>query len=238
MIIEFEYQPLIEDFKKNGDMLLSSILKILENSGNKHSDNADDNILEGSNNGKTWVLTDWLLEVVSYPKYGDKILAKTWSEFPVGFGCNRDFELYCNGKLAVKGLTKWILLDLVANRPCKVPQELIDQYQPEDRCVFADTKMPRLSLPEAFDSETPIQVRRSDFDFNNHVHNLVYVDYALEALPKAVYDSRDFRSIRINYKQAVKQDEQISCKYAEVEGKHICCIFGSDGSLKTQIELK
>ena len=97
MIVDFEYQPVIEDFKKNGDMKLGSILKILENSGNKHSDRAGDAILESSNNGKTWVLTDWMIDIISYPKYGDKIVARTWSE-PVNHSliCTRNFEMYCN----------------------------------------------------------------------------------------------------------------------------------------------
>ena len=76
MIIDFEYQPVLEDYKKNGDMKLGSILKILENSGNKHSDKAGDAILEGTNNGKAWILTDWLIDIIAYPKYGDKILAE------------------------------------------------------------------------------------------------------------------------------------------------------------------
>ena len=107
MIIDFEYQPVLEDYKKNGDMKLGSILKILENSGNKHSDRAGDAILEGSNSGVAWVLTDWMIELIKYPKYGDKILARTWSE-PVKqpLVCTRDFEMYCNGELTVKGTTK------------------------------------------------------------------------------------------------------------------------------------
>ena len=131
MIVDFEYQPVLEDYKKNGGMKLGSILKILENSGNKHSDKAGDAILEGSNSGVAWVLTDWMIELIAYPKYGDKILARTWSE-PVKqpLVCTRDFEMYCNSQLAVKGTTKWIRLDLTTNRPCKVTEEIIAKYQP------------------------------------------------------------------------------------------------------------
>lgn len=238
MIIDFEYQPILEDYKKNGDMKLSSILKILENSGNKHSDLAGDNILKGSSNGKAWILTDWMLEIISYPKYGDKISAKTWSE-PVNHPLisTRDFELFCNGTQTVKGTTKWIQLDMNTNRPCKIDVDLIAKYQPEDKCEFAETKLPRLVTPESFSNEVSIQIRREDIDFNEHVHNLTYLDYALEALPKEVYDNRDFRSVRISYKLAVKENEKIVCKYAFADNKHVCCIFGEDGSLKTQIEL-
>lgn len=237
MIVDFEYQPVIEDFKKNGDMKLGSILKILENSGNKHSDRAGDAILESSNNGKTWVLTDWMIDIISYPKYGDKIVARTWSE-PVNHSliCTRNFEMYCNDKLAVIGTTKWILLDLTTNRPCKITQEIIEKYQPEDKHTYEDSKLPRLAMPESFSRETPIAIRRLDIDFNDHVHNLTYLDYALEGLPQEVFDNRNFKKLRISYKMAVKAGESIICKYAEIEGRHICCIFDTNGGLKTQIE--
>ena len=237
MIINFEYQPLLEDYKKNGDMLLGYILKILENSGNKHSDTAGDAILESSNNGKTWVLTDWMIDIINYPKYGDKIVARTWSE-PVNHSliCTRNFEMYCNDKLAVIGTTKWILLDLTTNRPCKITQEIIEKYQPEDKHTYEDSKLPRLAMPESFNRETPIAIRRLDIDFNDHVHNLTYLDYALEGLPEDVYENRNFKKLRISYKLAVKAGEEIVCKYAKIEGRHICCIFGKGGDLKTQIE--
>ena len=237
MTVDFEYQPLLEDYKKNGDMLLGSILKILENSGNKHSDAAGDAILEGSSNGKAWVLTDWYIELIAYPKYGDKILARTWSE-PVNHPliCTRDFEMYCNGELTVKGMTKWILLDLEKGRPCKITQEIIDKYQPEDKQTFPGSKLDRIVTPESFDKETAISIRRSDIDFNDHVHNLTYLDYALEGLPQEIYDKRDFKKLRISYKMAVKSGEEIICKYKNNEGHHICCIYGKSGDLKTQIE--
>ncbi|MBP5451989.1 MAG: hypothetical protein J6Y16_07115, partial [Treponema sp.] len=73
-------------------------------------------------------------------------------------------------------------------------------------------------------------------DFNDHVHNLTYLDYALEGLPEEVFNKRDFKKLRISYKLAVKAGEEIVCKYAQTEGRHICCIYGKDGDLKTQIE--
>ena len=242
MIVDFEYTPLLEDFAPDGTLLPGSILKILENSGNKHSDLAGDNILKGSSNGIAWILTDWLLEITAYPKYGDKLMARTWSEtVRQPLACMRDFELYCNGEIVAKGLTKWVLVDLNSSRPLRVSPELIEKYQPEEKFVFGDLKMPKIAMPaaEQFTSEIKITPRRSDIDFNNHVHNLTYLDYALEALPAAIYNANrtSFKNVRISYKTGVKSGEQITCRYTEQEGKHIVCIFGEDEKLRTQIEL-
>ena len=242
MIVDFDYTPILEDYNSDGSLQLGAILKILENSGNKHSDLAGDNILKGSNNGIAWIMTDWLLEILSYPKYGESLRARTWSEtVRQPLACMRDFELYCNGQVVVKGLTKWVLVDLKAGRPLRVSPELIAKYQPEEKFVFGDLKMPKIMQPaaDAFTRETKITLRRSDIDFNNHVHNLTYLDFAMEALPAEVYEKKQasFKNVRISYKTGVKAGENIVCRYTEQEGKHLICIFGEDGSLRTQIEL-
>jgi acyl-ACP thioesterase len=69
------------------------------------------------------------------------------------------------------------------------------------------------------------------------VHNLTYLDYALETIPQDVYDKMDFTKIRISYKSAVKQSDKIVCKYAFVNEKHIVNIFDQNNELKTAIEL-
>lgn len=238
MFVKFEYEPLIEDFHSNGDMKLESILKILENSGNRHSDTAGDNILKGSSSGSAWILTDWYVEIDSCPKYGDKIYAITWSLGVSSlFGTSRDFELYCNEKLCVKGTTRWVNYDIKAGRPAKITEELISKYQPETKSVFADAKLSKISIPESFDTEISITPRRNDIDFNHHVHNLVYVDYAMEAIPEEVYQNHNFKSIRITYKTGVKNGEKINVKAKSIEKNHVVCIYGEDNSLKTLIEL-
>ena len=63
MFVDFNYQPIIEDFNKNGTLKLEAILKVLENSGNVHSDTAGDNNLVRSQNRIAWVLTDWKIQI-------------------------------------------------------------------------------------------------------------------------------------------------------------------------------
>lgn len=238
MFVDFEYNPLIEDFNNNGKIKISSVLKILENAGNSHSDKAGNNVLKGSVDGLAWILTDWLVKLDELPNYGEKVKAHTWCHTGSSpFGIARDFELYADNKICGKGTTRWVLFDLNQNRPTKVPQELIDRYGAENESVFQEAKLPKLSEPEIFSNEVEINTRRVDIDFNNHVHNLVYVDYAMEVLPKEVFEKQEFKNIRITYKTAVKEGEKLIAKYSSVDEKHVVCIYGSDHTLKTLISL-
>ena len=237
MYIEIPYQRRYEDFRKDGKMRLGAILKAFEATGCRHSDTVGDNILNDTKEGKAWIMTDWFVEIDQFPKVDQNIISRTWVE-PIKqiLFSNRDFEIEADGKVCARCVGRYVIVDLATGRPQKIGPEFADQYHPEDRQAIAMDKPPRLVTPEAFTNEVAINVRRSDIDYNDHVHNLTYLDYAFEALPHEVYKNYDFKGFRVTYKQAVKPHEQLVCKYACVEGKHICCIFDTAGELKTQIE--
>ena len=69
MIFETTFEPIVEDYNKNGILTLQAILKMLENTGNRHSDKVGDFVIEGVSNGFAWILTDWKLKVDFFPKY-------------------------------------------------------------------------------------------------------------------------------------------------------------------------
>lgn len=238
MIVETNYQPALVDFNNKGEMELSAILRLFENTGSKHSDIVGDGILNRSMKGTAWVLTDWYIEVKHYPKFGEKIMANTWSEPAYAiFQSSRNFELYCNDELAVIATTRWAIMDLATGRPTKIGKELIDLYEPDERKTFAESKLPKIQLPENWDLEKQIVQRRTDIDFNNHVHNITYLDYAMETLPQELYENRNFKHLHISYKFPLMIGENAVCKYAQNEGKHLFAVYGNDNVLKTQIEL-
>lgn len=238
MFVTLDYQTMLEDFDKNKKMELLAILKLLENAGNKHSDIANANIMDSTTNGRAWVLTDWYLELDEYPSYDDKIQFVTWAETLNSiFTICRDFNVIVNDKIIGKATSRWAILDTKTLRPVKVEQSVMDKHEPEDKKAFEYVKLPKIELPETFQIEKDIHIRRSDIDYNNHVHNLVYLDYALDTLPQELYENRNFKHLHITYRLAVMPDEQIICKFSKINDKCIFAIFSKDGVLKTQIEL-
>jgi len=245
MIFTTEFSPLLEDFDKNQKLTLAAILKYFENAGSRHSDAAGDSAIEVSETqGVAWVLTDWKACVKDFPKYGQKIKVETWSEGLVSaFGTSRNYYLYADDKLCVEGTSKWIRLDINKGRPVKVDDDLINRYGPEPgKTVFNGERLAKISLPETFSSETKIALRRSDFDFNKHVHNLNYFDFALDAIPEETLKTSDFKNLRVSYKTALKEGDNALAKYANVEQKNVVAIYaqgtdGADGALACAVEL-
>ncbi len=238
MLINYDYTPLLMDFNNNKKIKLQTILKIFENTGCKHSDAAKDNVIDSTNNGKAWILTDWYVKVFFYPKYTDKIKAVTWSE-PLDsiFSSTRDFELYCNDELCAIATTRWAILDTQNLRPMKIEESLIEQYEPENKKTFDFVKIPKIPQPETFSTEKEIQIRKTDIDYNLHVHNLTYLDYAMELLPDDMINNNSFKNLHITYKLPVTIDSKITAKHELIENQHIICIYDDKNSLKTAIQL-
>lgn len=238
MFVTYNYKTTLEDIDINNKYELFSIFKILENAGSYHSSLANNNIIKSTNNGRAWVLTDWYAELDFYPSESDSIKAITWSEpRNQNFITSRDFELYANEKIFGKATSRWAILDTQTGRPTKIEDSLIALYQPEEKLTFTNTKLPRIEMPENFSIEKQIQLRRSDIDYNGHVHNLNYIHFAMEVLPQEEYENRKFKHIHISYKLAVLPEEKIIAKYAKLNEKNIICIYNDKNELKTQIEL-
>ena len=120
----------------------------------------------------------------------------------------------------------------------KIEQDLISKYGPESKSVYTETKLEKIPVPEDFSAVKEIQIRRSDIDFNDHVHNLTYLDYAMEVLPEDIYEKQNFSTLRITYKSVVKSGEKLVAKYKSVDGANIVFIYNDKDELKTQILLK
>ena len=167
MYVEIPYQRRYEDFRKDGKMRLGAILRAYEAAGSKHSDSVGDNILEDTHEHKAWIMTDWFVEIDEFPKVNQEIVSRTWVE-PIKqiLFSNRDFETIADGKVCVRCVGRYVMVDLETGRPLKIGPEFAEQYKPEDRQSIAMEKPPRPIAvdPAAFTNEVALTVRRSDID--------------------------------------------------------------------------
>lgn len=221
----------LKDFGKNGFIKNRAILEMFENVATYHSDSLG----HGPNNiektGSSWVLLDWKFKVIKRPKYGQNLNVCTWGRCMKKAFTYRDFEIRDKeNNLCVIGTSKWVLVDINTNRIVRLDEQLIEDYEPEEKSVFGE-ELTKLKVPEKFESEYIYKVARRDIDLNGHMHNLYYLDLAYEALPQEVYEKRPFDNVRIEYKKEIKFGETIKCKYSFINGENIVTIFNEDCSV-------
>ena len=230
MIVENNYTVKLSEIGKENKVTNKAILSYLEDIGGIHSNMAGTGVLDIPKTHLTWVLLEWKLQVIRRPNYSEKIKVTTWSRDAVKCYAYRDFEIYdMEENIVAKAISKWVLIDIEKGSIVKVDNELLSKYEPEiDKTVFEGEKFEKIKEPEKYELDTEYQVKRADIDVNNHMHNLNYIDLAVEALPEDEYKQNEFNNIRITYKKEIKLGETIKCKYAFQDGKNIVAVKSED----------
>lgn len=206
MIFKYNFEINLQEIDCNKEIKNKALLQALENISSKHSDSIQNGVSDIIDDGVTWILLDWKMQVLDRPKYGDVLEIHTWIRNSTKLYTYRDFEVYVNGIRKVIASAKWLLVDKTTLKPIRVSEEIISKYKPElDKNVFNEKKFDKLNELEEYDNELVYAIRKSDIDINKHVHNLNYIDMAYEILN----EEKVFNNIRVSYKKEIKYEDKI-----------------------------
>ena len=232
MIFKEKFKMGLKDIDKNNLIKNRAILEFLENIGSYHSDLAGYGANYTDKTGIAWVLLGWKLQILKRPKYGQTLEIHTWAKEGSKVATYRDFEIYDEDKkLCAIATSKWTMVDIREGKISKITDDIINAYEVENRNVFSELDLGKISVPDKFEYETEYTVKRKDIDINGHMHNLYYLDLAYEALPEEIYNKRPFDKIRIQYKKEMKLGDSVKCKYTNLENKYIVTIYSEDEKL-------
>ena len=240
MIYEEYVKASLEDYGRNGRLEERAILRVLEDIASYHSDSVGYGARNIVQSKLAWLLLEWRVKIHRPMRYGESYRVTTWSR-GVCSPCTtlRDFEIFDEeGNLCVSASSKWTPVNTADKKLIRVTDELLEAYGTEEKSAFTESDLTRLREPKEYAYEMPYRVYRKEIDLNGHLHNLCYLDIALEAIPDDVYEERDFRDIRITYRKEIRADERdIVCKYKRENGTHTVGIYGSDGKLRAIVSL-
>lgn len=180
--------------------------------------------------GYVFLLSRLSLRVFRMPRADEQVRACTWEREIKRAEYLRDFEIQdAAGKVLAAGTTSWILVNPVSRqilRPTEFDGELLPI--PEKKADAAPCVRLRLRDGEGEKAETR-KVFYSMLDGNGHVHNAVYADLALDALPRSLAE-RPLRELQLNFcREAMLDDEiQITRKIGEREALIKGTVHGRD----------
>ena len=240
MIFTIPVTTRVEDFEQRGLLPPTALLSIFENTAVRHAETVGYSPMNDSlRNGMAWVITNWRVEMDRAPAYDEPFTASTWL-------CNnprqatRELLLHsAGGEVLARGQAKLALVDRSSNKPCLPTPERLAAYQPEQRTALAD-RLPRLRPPAACTAGSPVLLRRSDMDYNGHLHNTAYLSLALDAAPPEV-TAAGVRTFRLSYRSPLRLGAQTtlrSCPQPEgwtaafVRGDEVCAVVAVNEQLK------
>lgn len=241
MIFQREYTVGIEDIGMDRKMSNKAVLSCMEDIASLHSAQAGYGVLDAEIKRKGWILLDWQIQVLRRPQYNETLQVSTWSRGMDKVRAYRDFTIKSQtGELAVIGTSCWILLDIDKRRPQRLTEEIAKVYGTEtDRRVF-DREIENIELELPLSGKTvctPYKVQRRDIDINYHVHNINYLEIALEALPEERYQKAQYDEIRIQYKREIRYGDAVECHYI-VRNGYDTVVMLVQGGLRAIVAMK
>ncbi|MGN1351825.1 MAG: acyl-[acyl-carrier-protein] thioesterase [Clostridia bacterium] len=238
MIYQEEYKIGVRGVEKNNLIRNKTILEMLEDIACYHADSIGYGILDIVKTRVSWVLLEWKVKIIKRPTYGEKLVVKTWARDIRKATIYRDYEVYNKqGELIIIGTSKWVLVNIDTSKIAKMDEKVVSAHKIEEKCAFKEREIEKIEEPTSFMQTLEYTVQKRDIDFNNHMHNIYYLDLANDALPTEVYNNGPYNNIRITYKKATKLGDKVFCKYGEIENKHIIKIIDKENKDHAIIKL-
>jgi acyl-ACP thioesterase len=195
-----------------------ALLNYLQDSAGDHAGCLGLSVIDLFKRGLTWVLSRYHVLIHRYPALGARLEVTTWPSGKQGRFATRDFEVSDgSGSPVLSATSSWMVLDLAKKQTVKVEDVVGPAYAIEKRALddpFAS--LPVLSVREA---EVRFRVETSHLDWNRHVNNAVYIQWALEGVPPDILLGRRPMDLEVSYRaEALYGDEVVSAVQRVAEG--------------------
>jgi medium-chain acyl-[acyl-carrier-protein] hydrolase len=151
--------------------------------------------------GLTWVLVRQRIEILRAPRLHEELEVETWPSGVDRLAALRDFRVRAaDGSELARAVSQWYVLDLATRRP-RPPLSVLDaarfQIEVPRATAFTDGKLAPL---ERWEREKRFHIRYADIDQNLHVNNGSYLAWAIEAMPREVWQSSRVSSLEVQYR--------------------------------------
>ena len=197
---------------------LSSIINFLGDIGTQQSEGLGVGMEYCEKKNCAWVFYKYDIKMHRYPMFREIINITTE---PVGFKKFYGLRKYIisDGEENVIGeaLALFFLIDMEKRRPMRIQEEQYAAYGLYDDVNY-NVDMEKVEKCEEEQYHKQFDIRYGDIDSNNHVNNVKYVEWAIEAVPPEVVSNYVLRRIKVIFEKETTYGEKISAS-ATVRGK-------------------
>jgi acyl-ACP thioesterase len=162
--------------------------------------------------GKMWVLVKLGIQIDRLPQWNEKLELMTWPRGKRSLFALRDFEVfnYVKSKI-IKGSSEWVIIDTKSRRPRRI-DGFIDKIPvlPMKHCF--DENINTIDHIESEDYCYKYQVCYSDLDFNGHVNNAKYIQWALNTYSSEFHGENMPFNIEVNYRQEAEEAQNLEIR--------------------------
>ena len=239
-LYETTYTIRTTDVDANGFVRPVTLLGYLQEAASEHMTLLGGSVRALMAEGLTWVLSRVHLRIERYPRRGQMVTVRTWPSLREGRFTCREFELLDQvGSVVARATTSWAVIDFTTRRPVRADRH--PPYPLTPRRVI-DDEFGSLPVLEQSQAEERFRVRRSDLDLNRHVNHMVYVGWALDAVPDELAERSMPISLEIGYRAEALAGEEVTvaCACTEEDDQTLVIhrIASADGRELTRLRTR
>lgn len=187
--------------------------RIMQEAAGEHAYHRGVSIPHLQKEGKTWVVTRTKMSISHYASWPNTLHVETWPQEPWKLYFPRVCRLFDQeGNALFQSITHWVVMDTEKQRPVK-PTNIAERFGDVESDTVVDPDLGRRVVFDASSFDHIIlhepRIRYTDCDFNNHVNNVIYLEWMLEALPFSFRDAHVATEVDISYLAQTFRDDTI-----------------------------
>ncbi len=161
-----------------------------------------------------WVIVAWDIEVYTLKVGLEKVKVITEPLFFRKFVAYRRYEVYAeDGRLIASGTSKWAYLHKTTRAPQTIPKAFSERFGIEEHVKPKAYKVVKPDAQAVIASNHHFNIVYSDIDINQHVNNVVYLRWAIDALMHLTYEDFHTKSLcglHIRYQKEMHENSRPS----------------------------
>ena len=214
MSIQIKMRVESYDVQPNGNIKISSLLKMLQKAAGDDVNTTPLNYFSLAEHGIAFVLTKMTLQIHKDIKLYDELIITSHPRQTRGASFPRDFIINVGDETVAVARSMWVLLDLNKRtilRPSAI--EPIGSLATTDNDMFELADVRRIVDENSLSRTNVLRVEYSHLDMNNHLNNTFYSDFIFNCIPQSVHESDKGMYLQINYKAEARLDDNLVIKY-------------------------
>jgi len=228
----FESRIRYSESDEHERLTLTALLDYFQDCSTFQSDDLGIGISYLKKYGIAWVLNTWQIDIMRYPKEGERVTIGTIPyklQGPLGYR-NYFMDDEQGNRVAV-AQTVWTLLNMEKGAPVNAPAEVIEAYKVEPKLEME--YLPRKIKPEGEGTKLePLTVSKHHLDANHHVNNGQYVRLAMEMIPEEISPVR----LRVEYKSQARLGDEIYPVYYHSGNAYVVSLNDKEGKAYSVVE--
>lgn len=192
----------------------AAFLNMAQEAANHHADYLGVGYDTLEETHQAWVMSRMRVIFDRLPLWRERVNLSTWHKGAAGFMFLRDFILTDAMNVPiVRATTSWLVIDMTTRRLARRGAFMEFAADAEKSIPEHVIEEPAAKVVVPAEAEVVLTTHHvasySDLDMNRHVNNVMYVVWAMDAIPHQVTDERPLRELEINFNTEVRPSDDV-----------------------------